>query len=134
MDKVYEAYYQGNLKAGGIHMEQQALSIEEFNDKLKSWTGKNIKITKKELNDLDETEIELQYVSYSNNTQSIDDYVSEHSLILSGEGEIENAENQMEPLPAPRYEIPLDDTSNYYFDGKLFNLKTDRATYTIEEK
>ncbi|WP_245843987.1 hypothetical protein [Oceanobacillus rekensis] len=131
---MYEAYYQGNLKAGGIHMEQQALSIEEFNDKLKSWTGKNIKITKKELNDLDETEIELQYVSYSNNTQSIDDYVSEHSLILSGEGEIENAENQMEPLPAPRYEIPLDDTSNYYFDGKLFNLKTDRATYTIEEK
>jgi hypothetical protein len=133
-DKVYEAYYEGNLKAGGILMEQQALSIEEFNEKIKSWTGKNIKITKKELNDLDEMEMELQSISYTNNEQGIDDYVSEHSLVLSGEGQIENEENQMEPLPAPHYEIPLDDTSNYHFDGKLFNLKTERATYTIEEK
>ena len=115
-------------------MEQQDLSIEKFNEKLKSWTGKNIKITKRELNDLDETVMELQSISYSNNVQDIDDYVPEHSLVLSGEGEIENEENQMEPLPAPLYEIPLDDKSNYYFDGEVFNLTTDRATYIIEEK
>ncbi|MFC4023991.1 hypothetical protein ACFOUV_09305 [Oceanobacillus longus] len=115
-------------------MGQQSLSIEEFNEKLKSWTGKNIKITKKELNDLDETVMKLNSVSYSNNTHRVDDYVPEHSLLLSGEGEIENEQNQMEPLPAPLYEIPLDDTSKYNFDGTIFSLSTERAAYKIEEE
>ncbi|WP_337020170.1 hypothetical protein [Oceanobacillus massiliensis] len=115
-------------------MGQQSLSIEEFNEKLKSWTGKNIKITKREINDLDETVMALTSVSYTNNTRRIDDYVPEHSLMLNGEGEIENEDDEMEPLPAPIYEIPLNDEAEYSFNGTSFSLKTDRGTYSIEQE
>ncbi|WP_249870365.1 hypothetical protein [Oceanobacillus saliphilus] len=115
-------------------MGHQSLTIEEFNEKLKTWTGKNIKITKKELHDFDETVMELKSVSYANHTRRMDDYVPEHSLLLNGEGEIENEDNQMEPLPTPLYEIPLDEAANYGFDGSSFSLDTERAVYTIEEQ
>ncbi|WP_067726231.1 hypothetical protein [Oceanobacillus damuensis] len=115
-------------------MGQQSLTIEEFNEKLKSWTGKNVKITKQELDDLDETVMELKSVSYSNNTRRVDDYVPEHSLLLNGDGEIENEDEQMEPMPAPLYEIPLDEGTSYEFNGSSFSLATERAAYTIEEE
>jgi len=128
---VYEMTNEGNLYAGGIQMEQ-SLTIEAFNEKLQAWNGQTIKITKKELHDLDETILSLKSVSYSNHNRRLDDYVPEHSLLLHGDGEIENEANSMEPLPAPVYEIPLTEESNYHANGNHLSVITDRAEYTLE--
>ena len=110
----------------------KSISIEEFNELLKKWTGKRIRISKHELEDNDETLMKLDEVSYQEQDGTIDDYVATHTLLLSGIGEIENDDNTFEPLPSPSYEIPLDDATNYQFDGSRLSLKNDRGTYTIE--
>lgn len=111
---------------------EQSISIEEFNALLNKWTGKSIKILKHEIEDNDETLMKLDKVSYSEQEGTIDDYVATHTLLLNGMGEIENDDHDFEPLPSPSYEIPLDDTTKYQFDGSRFLLENDRGTYTIE--
>ncbi|MFZ3579409.1 hypothetical protein [Virgibacillus sp. DJP39] len=111
---------------------EQLLSVEEFNELLKKWAGKNIKVLKQEIGDNDEALIELESISYSNDTQTIDDYKATHALQLNGLGKIENEGHEFVPLPSLTYEIPLEDSTHYQFDGSRFTLKTDRGTYTIE--
>lgn len=111
---------------------EQAKSIEEFNALLNKWTGKSIKILKHEIEDNDETLMRLEQVTYQEQTDKIDDYVAKYTLLLTGTGEIENDDDNFEPLPSPSYEIPLDDTTNYQFDDSRFTIKNDRGTYTIE--
>ncbi|GAA0445224.1 MAG: hypothetical protein ACQEWU_20320 [Bacillota bacterium] len=113
-------------------MADQFLTIEQFNKLLKKWSGKRVKIAKQELHDYDETIMDLSKVSYETNTRRIDDYQPLHALQLNGMGEVENASNHFEELPTSMYEIPLEDTSLYQFDGSRFALVTDRAIYTIE--
>lgn len=113
-------------------MGQQSMTIEEFNEQLQQWKGKPIKITKKELDDIDEIFLQLDSVSYTNNPNRLDDYIPKHSLQLNGEGEIKNNENERAPLPAPVYEIVLDDNGEYTYDGTAFSLRTERAAYKIE--
>ncbi|MCG1027700.1 hypothetical protein J5S49_05300 [Virgibacillus halodenitrificans] len=113
-------------------MHQQYLSIEQFNKLLYKWNGKTVKIAKQELDDYDEVMMRLDRISYETDTRRLDDYEPMHSLHLNGIGEIENASNHFEPLPSPLYEIPLEDTSLYQFDGERFSIVTDRAIYTIE--
>lgn len=115
-----------------IIIEQHFLTIEEFNEKLNKWTGKNIKITKQEIGDYDEALIELETISYSKDTRRIDDYEAMHTLQLNGMGRVENEDNNLIPLPSSSYEIPLEDTTHYQFDGSHFALNTERGTYTIE--
>ncbi|MCT1903024.1 hypothetical protein [Oceanobacillus sojae] len=114
-------------------MEHDFLSIEEFNTLIQQWSGRTIKITKHENNDIDQTVIHLESVSYDQNTRRIDDYVPRHSLFLNGDGQIEtlSAMNN-EPLPSSNYEIPLEDNSLYEFNGKKFFITTDRGVYKIE--
>ncbi|WP_269410697.1 hypothetical protein [Lentibacillus daqui] len=114
-------------------MTEQNLSIEAFNEQLQQWTGKTIKISKQELLDDDATIMNLQQVTYETNTQRIDDYQPMHTLQLNGTGHIENEAHDMQPLPSSQYEIPLEDSSRYQFDGSRFSLTTDRGTYTIEK-
>lgn len=113
-------------------MDPNFLSIEEFNKQLNEWNGNTIKVSKHELYDIDETYIVLQDISYSRNTRRLDDYESMHALQLSGSGETENATEDLQPLPSSLYEIPLEDTSLYEFDGSSFIISTDRAIYKIE--
>jgi len=113
-------------------VNEQYLSIEEFNNLIKLWNGKTVKIAKQELDDYDETVMELTNVSYETNNRRIDDYVPKHALQLNGTGLIENELNEKHPLPSSLYEIPLEDSSLYQFDGARFALITDRAIYTIE--
>ncbi|ASN03880.1 hypothetical protein [Virgibacillus necropolis] len=113
-------------------MEQDSISIEEFNESLSKWTGKNIKILKQEIEDNDETLMTLEKVSYIEHTETIDDYVAKYALHLNGTGKIENADNKLEQLPLPSYEIPLEDTTTYQFNGSHFTLKNERAAYMIE--
>jgi hypothetical protein len=113
-------------------VSEQYLSIEEFNDLIKEWHGKTVRIAKQELDDFDETVMELTNVSYETNTGKIDDYVPKHALQLNGTGLIENEMNEKQPLPSSLYEIPLEESSLYQFDGERFALITDRAIYTIQ--
>lgn len=114
-------------------MKQGFLSIEEFNTFIQQWSGRMIKITKHEINDIDQTVMNLQSVSYDQNTRRIDDYVPRHSLLLNGDGQIETLSAMSNvPLPSPNYEIPLEDNSLYEFNGKKFFITTDRGVYKIE--
>src|SRR5699024_7085493 len=108
------------------------LSIETFNEQLQQWNGNTVKISKYELADEDETIMELQDVTYQTNSRRLDDYQPMHTLILNGTGKIENEEHDQKPLPLSEYEIPLEDTSRYQFDGSRFVLNTDRGKYMIE--
>lgn len=113
-------------------MGLQTLTIEEFDHILNQWVGKRISVTKEELNDYDETTMELQSVSYFKNTQRLDDYASTYQIQLNGEGNIQTVHNNVEPLPTATYEIPLEDESTYKFDGAVLELITERGSYTIK--
>lgn len=115
-------------------MEQHFLSVEEFNTLLNQWNGKNIVISKLEMGDEDETVMALKTVSYSKDTRRIDDYEPMHALQLNGSGEIETEANNSESLPESLYEIPIEDSTQYQFDGRKFSLITERGIYTIETK
>ncbi|WP_099159118.1 hypothetical protein [Virgibacillus ndiopensis] len=115
-------------------MDQHFLSIEELHALLNQWNGQKIKVTKLELDDVDETLMELQNISYSKNTRRIDDYVPMHALQLNGTGRIQTDAANLQPqdLPLSLYEIPLEDSSLYEFDGSKFLLSTARGVYKIE--
>jgi len=113
---------------------RQSLSIEEFHELIKQWTGQPIKIIKQEMDDNDETNLELNAISYSKDTRRIDGYEPMHSLLLRGFGEVETSDHHQEPLPKATYEIPLEDSTLYTYDGIRFSLITDRGVYTIEKR
>ena len=115
-------------------MEQRYkfLSIEQFNELLQKWNEAEIKISKLEMNDLDEIVMQLEKVSYKNETPTIDGYEPIHTLQLSGQGAIQTENNDSQPLPSSLYEIPLEDDTLYEFDGTTFLISTDRGVYKIE--
>lgn len=112
-------------------MKKGSLTIEEFNELLREWSGKRVKVVKHELEDRDETLINLDTVSYENGS-SIDDYEPRHSLQLNGAGMIETTEDNYEQLPSDEFEIPLEEDAVYEFDGEKLALETSRGNYTIE--
>ncbi|WP_186576373.1 hypothetical protein [Aquibacillus kalidii] len=113
-------------------MTQQYLSIEEFNELIQQWHGETIKIYKEELDDKDRTLMTISSISYSNDTRRLDDYEPRHSLMFHGDGNIETADKELQPLPSSYYEIPLEDSTLYQYDGSQLSLITDRGKYTIE--
>lgn len=114
-------------------MEHDFLAIEEFNALIQQWSGRTIKITKHEINDIDQTVMHLQSISYDQNTSGIDDYIPKHSLLLNGDGQVETMTAMNNgPLPSSNYEIPLEDSSLYEFNGEKFLITTDRGVYKIE--
>ncbi|WP_010531326.1 hypothetical protein [Lentibacillus jeotgali] len=115
-------------------MEAQFLTVEAFNDLLQQWNGKTIKISKHELDDLDETLMTLQGISYERNTRRLDDYEPMHALQLNGTGTVETDASNVQSLPSSVYEIPLEDNTLYEFDGKQFLLSTSRGVYKIEKE
>ncbi|MFD1068112.1 hypothetical protein [Oceanobacillus locisalsi] len=114
-------------------MEHGFLSIEAFNTQIQQWNGRTVQITKHEINDIDQTVIHLQSISYDQNTRRIDDYVPKHSLLLHGDGQIEALPTMSDtPLPSSHYEIPLEDDSLFEFNGQKFFISTNRGVYKIE--
>lgn len=114
-------------------MEKESLTNQAFNDRLKQWIGKNIKIFKHEAGDDDETFLVLQSITHADHPGTIDDYIPAHTLQLNGTGEVENEDNQLEPLPSSVYEIPIEPSTTYQFNGKQFTLSTNRGIYMIEQ-
>lgn len=115
----------------GFFMKKGNLTIEEFNEALRQWSGKRVKVVKHEMEDRDETLIDLNEVSYAKGS-SIDDYVPEYSMRLNGNGMIETTENNYEELPSDEFEIPLEENALYEYDGEKFMLSTSRGVYTLE--
>ncbi|WP_339229282.1 hypothetical protein NSQ77_05140 [Oceanobacillus sp. FSL K6-2867] len=114
-------------------MDQEFLSVEEFNTLIQQWSGRTIKIIKHELEDIDQTVLNLQSISYDQNLRRIDDYVPKHNLLLNGDGQIETLTTMSNaPLPSSSYEIPLQDDSLYEFNGETFVITTNRGVYKIE--
>lgn len=113
-------------------MEQHFLTIEQFDELLKQWNGNSVKVLKYEMDDLDETVLDLSSISYSTDTRDIDGYEAMHTLNLNGDGQIQTVASQFQPLPSALYEIPLEDSSLYEFDGNRFIISTNRAVYKIE--
>ena len=123
----------GEFKVRRDSMDHEFLSVEEFNVLLQQWSGRTIKITKHELDDVDQTVLNLQNISYDQNLRRIDDYVPKHSLLLHGDGQIETLTTMSNvSLPSSNYEIPLQDDSLYEFNGETFVLTTNRGVYKIE--
>ncbi|SFD70082.1 hypothetical protein SAMN05216238_103211 [Lentibacillus persicus] len=114
-------------------MDVQFLTVEEFNELLQQWHGEVIKISKHELDDLDETSMVLQDTSYARNTRRLDDYEPMHALNLNGEGTMKTDAASSQPLPSSVYEIPLEDNTLYEFDGQHFLVSTSRGVYKIEK-
>ena len=112
-------------------MKKESLTIEEFNALLREWSGKRVKVVKHELEDRDETLINLDAVSYEKGS-SIDDYEPRYALQLNGAGMVETTEDNFEKLPSDEFEIPLEEDAHYEFDGEKFVLETSRGNYTIE--
>ncbi|MEI3614201.1 hypothetical protein [Pseudogracilibacillus sp. SO30301A] len=108
------------------------LSIEQFNDLLKNWNNDQIKISKLEMNDLDEIVMQLEKVTYLNEAPTIDGYEPVHTLQLNGHGIIQTDNNDSQPLPSSIYEIPLENDTLYEFNGTTFLISTDRGVYKIE--
>lgn len=113
-------------------MDKLFLTIEEFNELLNRWTGQYIRVTKHEIDDLDETIIELEDISYNKNHDSIDDYQSKYTMHLNGEGQVLTEQNKARPLPENQYDIPLEEDTLYEFDGSQFIISTERGIYKIE--
>lgn len=112
-------------------MKKGSLTIEEFNVLLREWSGKKVKVVKHELEDRDETLINLDAVSYEKGS-SFDDYEAQYALQLNGEGMVETTEDNYEKLPSNEFEIPLEEDAHYEFDGEQFIMETSRGRYTIE--
>ncbi|HLR52238.1 MAG TPA: hypothetical protein VK072_05110 [Candidatus Avamphibacillus sp.] len=113
-------------------MDKLFLSIEEFNELLNQWKGQYIKVSKHELEDLDETLMDLENVSYKKNDGTIDDYQSKYTMQLNGDGQIYTDNNQFRPLPQNQYDIPLEEDALYEYDGNQFIISTERGIYKIE--
>lgn len=122
-----------NLYAGGMNLTERYkfLSIEQFNDLLNEWNNSKIKISKLEMDDLDEIMMYLERVSYHNDKPTIDGYKQVHHLKLNGVGIIETENNVYESLPMSQYEIPLESDTLYEFDGTHFIISTERGVYKI---
>ena len=113
-------------------MDKLFLTIDELNELLNKWVGQYIRITKHEINDRDETVIDLKSISYNKNHDTIDDYQSKYTMHLNGEGHTMTEQNKVRPLPENQYEIPLDDGALYEFDASEFISSTERGIYQIE--
>lgn len=112
-------------------MNSEFITIEQFNDLLTKWRGKQIKISKVEMDDYNEVFMQLDHITYQTNPDQIDHYESIHTLHLEGEGKILTDTNYYEELPSLIYDIPLQDSSLYEFNGEEFLISTERGTYKI---
>lgn len=112
-------------------MEQQFITIEQLHNLLNEWHGKPIQVEKLELHDQDIINIQLNGISYEKNTRKLDDYEATYTLKLNGVGHHVNDEQSIQPLPENVYEIPIEDTSLYEYNGRQFILSTDRGIYKI---
>ncbi|BBH20664.1 hypothetical protein Back11_20090 [Paenibacillus baekrokdamisoli] len=107
------------------------LSLQSLSEWLNSNTHKDIIIKKQEEGDLDEVHLRLSGIDYRGvQMDAIDEYTSDHALLLHGNGIVINDGNEL-ALPLHIFEIPLHGLSRAEVNEGSFFLETERATYLL---
>jgi hypothetical protein len=87
-------------------------------------------IRKDEQTDIDQIRIDVAKVEAKQfQTPDLDDYVSDQTILIHGEGTVIG--DMEAPLPQSVYEIPIEGSCTVHTDEALFQITTDRATYTF---
>jgi hypothetical protein len=101
-----------------------------------NWFEVNLKetfyIEKKEQQDLDRIEFSLEKVGLVDFSNSQDDYIANHAIILRGVGTIQNEAGERVRLPDDVYEISLEGTIEGSEKTNGLEFRTERAHYSIE--
>ncbi|BAS27874.1 hypothetical protein LIP_2033 [Limnochorda pilosa] len=109
------------------------LSIEELDRVLKGWRGRTVRVAKREQDNWDRVEIDLEDVGYQENERSIDDYVGRHVLQLHGAGTVEPEPGaELSSLPGRALEIPLTADDTYILEDGRLEIWSPRGQYVLE--
>jgi hypothetical protein len=104
--------------------------LDTITSTLRSWGKVQVLISKIDNGDIDQTVIQLNELSIEQREPDTDDYSSEATLELQGEG-FQVLQDSVAALPYQSYDIPFEEIMDYHFDGDRLYLSTNRATYTI---
>jgi hypothetical protein len=107
-------------------------TVQEICSWLEIHVDKALLIQKVEQQDTDRVELEVQEVGLLDQTESADDYVTAHSIVLRGTGTIQNQMGEKVNLPQDYYEIPLEGAYQYVLSTDSIEIHTERAHYSIE--
>lgn len=108
-------------------MNEQLKSVTDW---LNAHKQQTVMIRKQEMEDTDQTRIQLEEVEYRENTPTIDDYTEGDSLILHGNGTVINEQGEIQ-LPQNTYQIYVDGLSKADVKETQLTMETDRAKYEI---
>lgn len=109
-------------------MDEQTLQ-----NALSQWIGSLISINKHELHDVDSILMKLGKIELENRQATIDGYLGEHLLRLTGDGRISTGA-KMEKLPNDHYEIPLEGVENIEVGENNISFESSRGAYTIHRQ
>lgn len=118
-------YIKDDDKGGGTMHERELKQV------LDQWVGRDVVLTKQEDGDIDQTVMSLEHVTYVGRGETIDGYVSSRALQLRGEGTVQTAGGERQPLPFARYDIPLTDDCHIQHNQNTILIETERAEYTV---
>jgi hypothetical protein len=108
------------------------LSAQEICSWFESNMDKSVLIEKKEQEDLDRIELEVQEVGLLDHSNSQDDYLSMKAIVLRGVGTIQNQAGEKLRLPDDYYEISLEGIVQGVEKTNGLDIQTERAHYVIE--
>jgi hypothetical protein len=108
------------------------LSARDISNWFEGNLEKTFILEKKEQQDVDQIEFNLQKVGLVDYSNSQDDYMSNHAVILHGNGSIQNQEGEMVHIPDGVYEISLEGTIQGEELTNSLEFQTERAHYLIQ--
>jgi hypothetical protein len=108
----------------------QSLPLNELTDILAQWVGRKVLVTKEENGDVDQTLIDLERLDQEVYDNNHDDYLSNATLQLVGNGQTVN-QGEKAPLPYAAFDIPVDEAEELHCDVEAVFLRTARAVYTF---
>ena len=101
---------------------------------LEAHKNETLMIHKQEDDDIDDIHVKLEnVVQTSYNAPHLDDYVSEHSIILEGQGIILTNGEEV-TLPNDVYEIPYEGSIEFLEEDGGITISTNRAIYQIKSE
>lgn len=112
-------------------MNSEFITLEQLTNMLSQWHGKQVTISKVEMDDYDEVFMQLEDITYQSESNHLDPYEPSFTLQLEGTGKKYTDHGQYEELPSSSYEIPLQKSALYEYDGQQFLISTERGTYKI---
>ncbi|MEG9297678.1 hypothetical protein V6B33_14505 [Mangrovibacillus sp. Mu-81] len=113
--------------------EKTIEQIQSILKELNNWKGTNISINKQEKDDIDRNTLSLEDVEIVHQVRDEDDYVDPYTIQLKGKGTVVYP-NGTPPLPLNSYELPIRQLLSFEVSQGFLTIKTDRATYILNNK